>query len=170
MHNLTKTAKIFLFIIFVSFSLWFGGYVLRQMVIYQFFEAEGLILKTNYSANILHETLYVILPIFIFNIATYIVFILSFFVFIFISKLSLKKEGWLLITCLIICICAPFEIYLLLKDYEISKTIYSQSFDPIKVINMIKERLILLSSFSLIEIISFAVIIFLYIFKPLKKS
>ena len=98
------------------------------------------------------------------------IFLVAFIVFLLISKVSLKKEGWLFISTLIIAVCAPFEIYLLTKDFEISKAIYSMNFDPAAVITEIRERLMTLSSFSLIEIISFIGIIFLSVFQPLKRA
>ena len=170
MQNLTKSTKLFLFITMLFFALWIGGYVLRHMVIYQLFEPENPSLKINYTSKILPDILYIIFPIFVFNIVSYAVFIISFLVFIFISKISLKREGWLLISCIVIAICAPFEIYLLTKDYEIARVINSQDFNPLIVINLIHERLVVLSSFSLIEIMSSVGIIFLCVFQPLKKS
>jgi hypothetical protein len=170
MQNLTKVSKIFLSLTILFFSLWLGGYILRQMITYQFFEPENLALKSIYSIQNLKEILITILPVFIFNIVTYAVFILSFIAFLFISKIKFKKEGWLFIITLIILICLPFEIFLLLKDIEISTKVYSGSFEPMSVINLIHERLSSLNSFSLIEIISFVSIIFLSVFRPLTKT
>jgi hypothetical protein len=90
-------------------------------------------------------------------------------VFLFQSKISLKKEGWLFISVLVVLICAPFEFFLILKDYKIANAIYSQNFDPLAIVNLIRDRMTILSSFSLIEIISFIGIIFLFVIQPMKK-
>ncbi len=169
MQNLSKVSKIFLFLTSLFFALWLGGYVLRQTVIYQFFEPENLSLKEIFNEQSLPQTLYVILPIFVFNLVTYGIFIIGLTAFIITSKIRLRNEGWLFISLSIIAICAPFEVYLLFKDIEIVKNIYSQSYSPIKVINLIHERLTVLSSFSLIEILSYIGIVFLVVFKPLQK-
>lgn len=169
MQNLTKLSKIFLSITVLFFTLWLGGYILRQAIIYQFFEPENLALKSIYNSQNLNEILITILPVFVFNIITYAGFILFLIAFIVNSKINMKNEGWFFISILIIVICAPFEIFLLLKDIEISKNIYSGNFDPSVIMKIIYERLTIFNSFSLIEILSFISIIFLSVFKPLRK-
>jgi hypothetical protein len=169
MQKLNKLSKIILTITVLFFSFWFGGYFLRQLVIYQLFEPENLALKSVYNSQNLHDVFLTILPVFVFNIATYIGFLIVLIMFLFISKISLKKEGWLFISVLIIGVCSPFEIFLLIKDYKIAQIIYSWNFDSNTVFTMIKERLTVLSSFSLIEIFSFIGVVFLCILQPFKK-
>lgn len=170
MQNLTKLSKILLAITSLFFTVWLGSYISRQVVIYQFFDPENLSLKPIYSARNLSDVLFTILPLIVLNIISYIVFLLSLLIFLFQSRISLKKEGWLFISILIVLICAPFEIFLILKDYKISSEIYTQNFDSLAIVNLIRDRMTVLSSFSLIEIISFVGIIFLSILQPLKKS
>lgn len=170
MQKLNKLSKIILTISVLFFSFWMGGYLLRQMVIYQLFEPENMTLRSNYSIQNLHDVFLTILPLFVFNIATYLCFIITLILFLFVSKISLKNEGWLFISVLIIGICSPFEIFLILKDYKIAQVIYSGIFDSNAVFAMIKERLTILSSFSLIEIFSFIGVVFLCILQPFKKS
>lgn len=169
MENLTKTSKLILYLTSLFFVLWLGGYVARHLAIYQFFEPENLELRTNFNNLSLQSHLYLILPLIVFNILTYIFFLIFFIIFLSISKINLKFEGWLLIITLIIIITAPFEIFLLIKDYEISKSIYYNLQDSMTIINMIRERITILSSFSLIEIFSYCGVLFLVIFKPLRK-
>ena len=170
MQNLTKLSKILLAITSLFFTVWLGSYISRQVVIYQFFDPENLSLKPIYSARNLSDVLFTILPLIVLNIISYIAFLLSLLIFLFQSRISLKKEGWLFISILIVLICAPFEIFLILKDYKISSEIYTQNFDSLAIVNLIRDRMTVLSSFSLIEIISFVGIIFLSILQPLKKS
>ncbi|MEG8947383.1 hypothetical protein [Rosettibacter firmus] len=169
MEKLTNISKTILFITLLFLIFWLGGYVARHLVIYQFFEPENLELKPLFQNNSLNVNLYLILPLFVFNIISYIIFLITFILFLFISKINLKNEGWLLITTLIIIITAPFEIYLLVKDYQISKSIYYNLTDAVTIINFIRERITSLNGFSLIEIFSYCAIIFLLVFKPLRK-
>jgi hypothetical protein len=169
MNNLTKLSKSFLFISLSSLALWLGGYIVRQLVIYQFFEPESLSLRTFYNSNNLTAVLITILPILVFNIVTFIIFLISILIFLFISKINLKKEGWFFISLLIIFVTAPFEIYLMFKDYEIINNIFLSNIPSDLIVEKIKERMITLSSFSLIEIFSYLGIIFLFVFKPLRK-
>jgi len=169
MENLTKTSKVLLYFTSLFFILWLGGYVARHLSIYQFFEPENLELRTIFNKVVLQSHLYLILPLIVFNIITYIFFLISFILFLFISKINLKLEGWLLIITLIIFITAPFEIFLLIKDYEIAKNIYYNLSDANSIINMLRDRITILSSFSLIEIFSYCGVLFLIIFQPLRK-
>ncbi|MDH7605975.1 MAG: hypothetical protein QHH13_13830, partial [Melioribacter sp.] len=167
MENLTKISKVFLYFTLLFFILWFGGYVARHLTIYQFFEPENLELRTIFDRITLQSHLYLILPLIVFNIITYIFFLIFFIIFLFISKVNLKLEGWLLIITLIIFVTAPFEIFLLIKDYEIAKSIFYNLSDANSIINMLRDRITILSSFSLIEIFSYCGVLFLIIFQPL---
>ena len=170
MQKLTKVSKIILIINVLFLALWLGGYVARHFVMYQLFDPETQLLRTNYQISSLPNVLITILPLFVYNIITYTVFIVTFILFLFFSKIKLKYEGWLFIIMLIVFICAPFEIFLLLKDYKIAVIINSGSFNPKDVVELIKERIEILNSFSLVEIFSYIGIIALAVFRPLRKK
>lgn len=170
MTKLSKLSKLFLFLTFGTGSLWLGGYFIRQLVIYQFFEPEDLSLRPFYNPQNLDAVIRTIAPIFVSNIILFISFLIFFFIFILVSKIKFKEEGWLFIIFLTILITAPFEIYLLYKDYKIIEQIYFMgAFSSSDLIAQIKERMKSLSGFSLIEIFSYFGIIYLLIFRPLRK-
>jgi hypothetical protein len=91
-------------------------------------------------------------------------------IFIGTSKLNLRRNGWLFIITMIIIITAPFEIYLSLIDYKIIRLGLANIYESNFILELIKERLTKLNSFSLIEIFSYLAIIFLTLFRPLQKS
>ena len=169
MQNLSKVSKIYLGITLIFFGLWLGSYIVRQAVIYGLFEKENLVLKSIYQGNNLYAVLSSILPIFIFNIVSYLILLIAFVLFLISCKLNLKREGWLFVSTLIVFICAPFEIYLLLKDYKIVELIMNGNYEVQNVITLIKTRLSQFDGFSQIEIFSFIGIVFLSIFQPLRK-
>ena len=170
MAKLSLVSKIFLFLAILFFSLFLGGYVARQMIIYQLFEPTGLDFKSMYNNQNLVIVYPTILPVLILNLVTYATFLISSIIFFVTSKIRIKYEGWLFAIIIIIVTTAPFEIYLSTIDFKIVSMIRSNS-APINAISeLIKERMIVLSSFSLIEIFSFAAIIFLYLFQPLRKK
>lgn len=170
MNNLTKSSKLFLFISLSALALWLGGYLVRQLVMYQFFEPDGLSLRIIYNLSNIPAVLVTISPILVFNIISFTIFLISFIFFLFISKVKLKNEGWLFISLIIISITAPFEIFLLFKDYDIISGILWLNSQPDIIVELIKQRMIVFSSFSLIEIFSYLSIIFLFIFKPLRRT
>lgn len=170
MENQNKISKVILYFTVIFFIFWLGGYIARHLVIYQYFEPENLTLRELFTKESLPATFYLILPLIIFNIFSYVVFLVLFIIFLIISKFNLKLEGWLLIVSLIVFITAPFEIFLLIKDYKIVKDIYYNLTNAEYLISLIRERITILSSFSLIEIFSYLGIVFLVIFKPLRKQ
>lgn len=170
MKNLSLIAKIFLLITSISFPLWLGGYVARQVVIYQLFEPIELNFKTIYQNQNLSAVFYTIFPLLVFNLTSYSVFLISFTIFLITSKINLKKEGWLFIILIIILICAPFEIYLSITDYKIASIVLSDPMNVDTVTSLVKERMMILNSFPLIEIFSSFAIIYLFLFKPFRKE
>jgi hypothetical protein len=170
MTKLSLVSKIFLFLAILFFSLFLGGYVARQIIIYQLFEPSGLDFKSIYNDQNLVFVYPTIVPVLILNLVTYATFLITSIVFFITSKIKIKYEGWLFAIIIIIVITAPFEIYLSTIDLKIVSMMMSNPAPINATSELIKERMIVLSSFSLIEVFSFAAIIFLYLFQPLRKK
>ena len=162
-------SKIILFLTITSFILWLGSYIIRNIVIYQLFEPLNLDLKSIYNEQNLNAVFNIILPLITFNLVTYISFILFFIIFLSSARISLKNEGWLFISTMIILITLPFEGYLSFYDYKIVNFIVYHNTNVMDIINLIRERITKLSSFSFIEFFSYLAIIFLTLFKPFRK-
>ena len=170
MKNLNNFSKIVLLFTVIFFTVWLGGYIARQIAVYQLFEPVELNLKTFYNPGNLSSAFSILIPLIISNLITYICFLLLFLIFIITSKLNFRLNGWLFIITLIIIITAPFEIYLSLVDYKIIQLGLASINESNSILELIKERLTKLNSFSLIEIFSYSAIIFLALFKPLSKT
>lgn len=170
MNNLSRISKFILYLTVLTFVLWLGGYISRQIIVFQLFEPENMDLRGIYTASNLEAVINTIYPVITYNIITYPVFLVSLLVFIVISKVSLKKEGWLFIVLAAIVITAPFEIYLLTIDWNIlQKTLHSLNRTS-EIIDLLRERITALSSFSLIEILVYMGAVFLFLFKPLRRE
>lgn len=168
MENLNKISKFFLFVSILSFILWLGGYLLRILLVYQLFEPKDLILKGFVTPENLPGMLFLLNTAVTLTFILFPAFIISLIIFLITSKVSLKKEGWLFISLLIILITMPFEIYLMNIDYKIIFSVLDNKFNADEVLQLYKKRITSLSSFSLIEIFSYSAIVFMYIFKPLQ--
>lgn len=170
MANKNTIEKIITFLMFMFFSIWLGSYIVRNLLIFQFFEPENLSLRNELKNFDLSPVYYVIYPVIVTNLVSFLSFFIIFLIFIIITKIKLKENGWLLIIALLIFITAPFEFYLLLKDYQIIMlVVHNFVNNSSQVLYLIKERMTLLNSFSLIEIFAYIFIIGLIIFKPLQK-
>ena len=167
MYNLNKTSKIFLFLTTLSGSLWMGTYFARSLIFYQLFEPKDFILKPIFNEQNLHAVLIELNPLIILTLVLYLIFIVTYFLFIAISKISLKNNGWLFITTIIIVLTLPFELYLMSIDYKIASHIFFGNFNSLQVIQLIIERFKVLSSFPVIELFCYFSIVYFVIFKPL---
>ena len=73
-------------------------------------------------------------PVLTLILISYPVFLVSFVTFLFISKISLKENGWFFIITMIVVLTAPFEMYLLSIDFKIFRFVNSGIFDVNDVI------------------------------------
>ncbi|NWF88032.1 MAG: hypothetical protein HXY50_01070 [Ignavibacteriaceae bacterium] len=168
MDKLNKFSKSLLFLFVISGTIWLGSYITRLSVFYNLFQPEGFILKefvTNLNISGIFSTLIAAISI---NLIFYILMVLSFILFVITAKLKIRENGWLFISIVLIISCLPFEIYLMIIDYQIINDVWSGNFDSNKVLSLVIKRFTVLSSFSIVEILSFFTVIFLFMFQPLK--
>ncbi len=160
-------SKLFASFALVSGSIWIGSYLVKLFLIYQLFEPKDLILKEMFLIDDINTILLSLLPAFLTPFLAYIIMIMSFVLFLLSSKIKLKENGWLFISIVIILITLPFELYLLIIDFKIISMLLQSSFNADSIINLVRDRITALSSFPIIEILSYLSILFLIIFKPL---
>ena len=170
MYNLNKTSKIFLFLTTLSGSLWMGAYFARLIVFYRLFEPKELTLRPIFNEQNLHAVLVELNSLIILTVVLYLVFILTYFIFISISKISLKQNGWLFIVTLIIFLTLPFELYLINFDYKIITSVMTGNFNSPEIVQLIIKRFRVLSSFPVIELFCYFSIFYFVLFKPLTKK
>lgn len=169
MKNLSKISKIFLYIAFLSGLLWIGSYFTRLLTTYFLFNQNDFELKNFISQENLAGILTIInIPVTI-TFVLYIIFIPAFIIFLISSGIKLKQNGWLFITTVLILLTFPFEVYLMVIDFEIIKIIgFAGNFEIKNALDLIVKRTQILSNFPLIEVFCYFSIIFFVIFQPLK--
>ena len=169
MKNISTFSKSFAFITIVSGSIWLGAYFLRLFLNYQLFEGTDLALKSYVTPENIHGILYTLLPSVAVTFPSFILMIIFFILFLISSKLSLKKNGWLFIICIIIFITLPFEAYLMLIDYKLILDLISGSFDSQYILTLIRNRIQNLSSFPIVELFCYLSCYYFIVFQPLTK-
>ncbi len=170
MNDLSKISKTFLFLFCVSGTIWLGSYITRLSLFYQLFQPDELILKkfaTDQNLPGIFQTLIAAISI---NFIFYSVMIVTFVVFLITSKLNLKLNGWLFISLILVFVTLPLELYLMLIDYKIVIRVYFGTFDQKEILNLVIKRFTVLSSFPIVEILSYITIIYLFLFQPLKGT
>lgn len=161
--------KIFAYIALSSGSIWLGAYISRLLITYQMFEATELTLKSYITDNIssIFQTTYPLVNLTIFS---YLIMIVSFTIFLVISNLKLRENGWLFIITMIIYITLPFEIVLLLIDYKLFILFINEQFTSELILQLVVDRITRLSSFPIILLLSYLSIPYFIIFKPFTKK
>ncbi len=166
----SKLALIFSYLALTSGCIWFGAYFARLNITYQMFEAVDLSLKSYISSNSLPAILQTNYPLVILTFITYLILILSFTIYLLISKIKLKENGWLLITALIIYLTLPFESVLMWIDYKLITLFLLEQFAPSNIIELIRDRITLLNGFPIILLLSYLSIPYFLVFKPFTIS
>ncbi len=171
MENTSKISKLVLFLSILSFVIFIGSYIVKLAMMNQFFDAETMGLKSFYTGKDLSLALHALLPVFSISMISFLSFLFFYVMFIVLAKINLKLEGWLFIISIILLITAPLESYLLIKfDWEIIRHLQSENIVVDFVINLLKNRMTVLGPFPLVLLFSYFIIIFLALFKPLRKN
>lgn len=170
MINKKQLNQIITFLLTLNFILWLGIYIARLLVTFQLFEPIDLSLRNLFINFDLNPIFYSVYPLIVSSIVLYITLIILFIVFLVTTELKFKENGWLLITTLIIFITCPFELFLIYKDLKLINLILEIPNVNFNIIlTLIRERLTILSNFSIVEIFSYIIIIYLVMFRPLQK-
>ncbi len=168
MKNSNKLATVFSILALSSGSIWFGSYVSRLLITFQMFEPTETVLKSYITNNNLQAIIQTNYPLVNLTFFSYIIFIVSFTIFLITTKLKFKENGWLFIVAMIIYLTLPFECILLSIDLKLINLFFQEQFTSNKVLELIVERISLLSSFPIILILSYLSIPFFLIVKPFK--
>ena len=171
MKKINIVSKIFAYIVIVSGALWLGSYFVRLVVSYNLFFENDFILKEFVSQENLQAILLSIAPTIALSSVLYLVFITGFTFFLFISRISLKRNGWLFIITAIIYLTLPFEIFLIIKiDYKLLMAYSSGIVNASEFLSLMIERFKLLGSFPIILIWCYITIPYFLVFRPFTIS
>jgi hypothetical protein len=170
MKTLNKTSKAFALLTVITGSLWIGAYLSRLFLSYQLFEAQDLSLKPYINSANLSGILITMLPAITTTFVLFICFILFYILFITISRINLRNNGWLFIITIIILITLPFELYLMTIDYNTLLQLNNNTFNSSAIIELFIKRIKVLGSFPLIEIFCYLSFYYFILFRPLTKS
>ena len=170
MKNISILSKIFAVLALISAAIWVGSYLSRLFLVYQLFEGPDLILRSHINNENINGILFSIYPSFVLHFAAFIIMFITTVLFYLTSKINLRFNGWLFIVLLAIIITSPFEIYLMLIDYQVIMMLYSNSFDSNTVINLLRNKIKDLSSYSIVAILNYLSFYYFIVFQPLTKK
>lgn len=161
-----KLSTLLGFLASVSGIIWFGAYISRLITYYQLFKSEDLSLNSFVSNGNLPGIIQTIYPLVNLTFFSYLIFIFFFTLFIILTPLKLKENGWLFIISMVVYITLPFEAILLTIDYKMILMFLSENFTSGEILKLITERLTMFNSFPIILLLSYLTIPFFLIYKP----
>lgn len=166
MKKKSRLSYYFGYLALASGSIWFGAYIARMLTTYQFFEETEFVLKSYINSTNLSAVIEALYPLVNLTFISYLIMITSFTLFLILSDIKLKENGWLFMTALIVFITLPFEFILLVIDYKLIILFLNEQFSSEKILELVIERVSKLSSFPIIQILSYLTIPYLLIFRP----
>ncbi|MFI5236360.1 MAG: hypothetical protein ACHQLA_00305 [Ignavibacteriales bacterium] len=158
----------FAYLALVSGSVWLGAYIARLLSTYSMFEETELTLKSFIDQANLIVIFNITIPLVNLTFLSYLVMIIATTLFIIFSSIKFKENGWLFITTAIVYLTLPFESMLMILDYKMIMIFINNQFNSELFLRLIVERLTKLSSFPIIQILSYLTIPYLLIKKPFK--
>lgn len=170
MKSLSPVSKLFAVISLMAASIWIGSYLTRLFLVYQLFEGPELLLKGFVNESNIDGILVSILPSLVVHFISFIVMVIVIILFYITSKISLRYNGWLFIILIAVLLTLPFEIYLMLIDYKIIIALNNGSFDSAQIINLLRDRIKDLSSFSIVAVLTYLSFFYFIVFQPLNKE
>lgn len=164
-------SKILIFITSITGVIWLGAYVARLFVTYSFFLPPTLNLRPEFQNTELTTVFLTLVPLVNLTTVTFLSFLVLFILTLIITRPSLRKNGWLFISLAIVVVTAPFEIYSIFEfDWAYFTAGMTGQFDSALLLQNLITRIDKLSGFPIIQICSYAAIIFMAIYKPLVKT
>jgi hypothetical protein len=101
----------------------------------------------------------------------YVAFVALFVAFVVVSKLSLRWNGWLFMSLLIVAGLAPYEIYLIAEyDFHLAHGLFYGWADAAYVEHIALERVKASGSYVLVQLASHLAVLYLLAFQPLTKK
>lgn len=170
MQKISTVSKVLAVLSLMSASIWIGSYLSRLFLVYQIFEGPDLILKSYVNDANVEGILISIMPALVVHLVAFIFMIMTSILFIATSKLNLRNNGWLFIILVAILITLPFEIYLMIIDLKIILMLQSTSFDSNAILFLLRDRIKVLSSYSIVAILTYLSFYYFIVFQPLTKK
>jgi hypothetical protein len=166
MKKSNKLSNVIGYLALTAGSVWFGAYIARLLITYQMFEETEFVLKNYVTDTNLSAIFQTIFPLVNLTFYSYIVMIIAFTLFLILSRIKLKENGWLLIIALIVYLTFPMEVLLLIVDYKMIVLFLNEQFSSEQLLQLTIERMSNLSSFPIILVLSYLTIPFFLVFKP----
>ena len=162
----------------IAFAIYFGVSIGKSAVFYDLYnlnaDTGSLALRADLGGDNIYRSIYHYFQLTSYTSVAYFVYFASIILLLILNKGQIKRQGWLFMVAILAILFSPFEIYVILKDIEISRIIFwgggaEAAADKINEYMKFHSD----SKFSLISGLSFLsqITIFVFaVFKPLNSE
>lgn len=107
--------------------MWLGGTIIRYAIAYDVFIPGTLIQKPDFTQEMLLQTVRIYALTAFYTLSGYGAACLGVLLYLTQSWAMMRKKGWMFMMLILFLLAMPAEIYLLLYDIELIKTLQSTS-------------------------------------------
>ncbi len=119
--------KLFLTFTILGIIVWLGGSVIRNAIAFDIFIPGTLIQKPSSDAIFVNNTIRLYTLTAFYTITGYALVCIGMLFLLFRNISMLKKRGWLFMIVALFMLAIPAEVYLILFDIELVKTLQSSA-------------------------------------------
>ena len=168
--HLNKKAKISLFILVVSAIFWLGAINVRFFIGNQLLNYDEFNFRTSIPPDEENQIFKMISDASILIMIFYPIVLISAIVFVKNCKISMRENPWLLMSSMLFFVFVPVEIYTSYIDLKFILLFNQRPANHDQLLKYFGERIGFLRGVPWIAVMSYYTIIWLAVFKPLKKS
>jgi hypothetical protein len=170
MYKLNKSTKIWLFVLIVASIFWLGGINVRALIGNELLNYDEFSFRTNIPPDEENMVFKMVSYSSILIMISYLITFISAIFFVTSFKIKFKENGWFLMCVLLFFIFSPVEFYTSYLDIKFVLLFYQKPVNHDTLLKLFGERIGFLKGVPWIALLSYYAIIFIAVFKPLKRT
>ncbi len=166
----TTIKKLILSSIVISAICWLGGINIRAMIGFDLLQAGTIDFKPNIHPFVERAVFSLIAQSSMVIDVAYVVLWVAGIIFLRMTSLRFRENGWLLMCAILFYIFTPVEVYTMVLDYRMWRLDALGSNDLVEFRKIFIHHLGALAGVPMIALLSYYTAIVLVIFQPMRKS
>jgi len=167
---LNKKAKVSLFLLIVSAIIWLGAINVRFFIGNQLLNYDEFNFRTSIPPDEENQIFKMVADASVLIMFFYPIVLVSAIIFFKNCKLSLRENPWLLMSAILFFVFVPVEIYTSYIDFKFILLFDKRPANHDQLLELFGERIGFLRGVPWIAVMSYYTIVWLSVFKPMKKS
>lgn len=168
--NLNKKSKISLFILIVSAIFWLGAINVRFFIGNQLLNYDEFNFRTSIPPDEENQIFKMIADASLIVMISYVIVLFSAIFFVKSCKINLRENPWFLMSSILFFVFVPVEIYTSIIDLKFLLLFEKRPANHDRLLELFGERIGFLRGVPWIAVMCYYSIIWLAVFKPMKKS